>query len=684
MMRFFQLAGLFFCLWLAAPAFGQAAPQTRVVSLNGITLELNGVSDAMEEPARLLLEKQIGLSGDQTVSPPLADDLAFFLQSRYLQTGYETATVDWQLAAGKVVLTVDEGRRRYVGKVTFEGVEASRNSELQPYLVRQTKQREGRKPKRLPFVEADIQAGTGLVVRRLQADGYLNAAAEAPVFTRDAKGDSVDILLVLKPGPQTLFGEVRLAGDLSKFKEDVGKKAANLSGKPFNEVNLETLRKELKGNLQSLGWYRAEVTSSLVTGEQQSGGAVPVVLTVLPGELFHVTEVRLNKGLSNGAQRVARSVFLTATQQRYAPETLDLLHRRALDTGIFDRLDVEPAVLSSNTMALQITGQEAKPKTLGFFGGYETFKGPFLGAEARHVNFMDTGDSVGVRAEASTVGLDGSLQWTDPAIFGSRNVLAVSLNAETFSFKEYERRTVALRNTLTRRITRRVTAELFQNTSLSAAESTMLTLEELGPRDYSIISGGGRLTLDFRDNPLNPRRGWLAGISMEAGVDKGDADLRFVRTDINASWYHPFNEKWRMAVAARSSSFNSSEPVTEVPIEQRLFNGGATTVRSFSEREMGPESQRGSTPLGGLSTTVLNAELSYMVISNLEVAGFVDAGSVNEEASLFSPGDLRYAIGMGIRYQLPIGPLRIDYGYNPNRKEGEKAGALHLTFGFAF
>jgi outer membrane translocation and assembly module TamA len=81
----------------------------------------------------------------------------------------------------------------------------------------------------------------------------------------------------------------------------------------------------------------------------------------------------------------------------------------------------------------------------------------------------------------------------------------------------------------------------------------------------------------------------------------------------------------------------------------------------------------------------MNAELSYEIISHLEIAGFIDAGSISrDDSALFSTDDLRYGVGLGVRYQLPIGPLRMDYGYNPDRHPGEAAGAFHLTFGFAF
>ena len=103
------------------------------------------------------------------------------------------------------------------------------------------------------------------------------------------------------------------------------------------------------------------------------------------------------------------------------------------------------------------------------------------------------------------------------------------------------------------------------------------------------------------------------------------------------------------------------------------------------QREMGLKSKSG-TPLGGSATHVFSVELSYEIRPNLELALFGDAGSVSrdEDSLLASPDDLRYAIGLGIRYKLPVGPLRVDYGFNPDRKEGEDLGALHITFGFAF
>jgi outer membrane protein assembly factor BamA len=409
---------------------------------------------------------------------------------------------------------------------------------------------------------------------------------------------------------------------------------------------------------------------------------VPSKLIIQRGNLFTVKSVSVEgEGLSKGALRVANAVYQPAAGYRYAPKSLDIFTRRALDTGLYERLDVTPIAVGPDELELRFKGEDAKPKTLGFFGGYETFTGPIVGTEYRNVNFHDTGDTVGAKAEYNARGINGNLQWIDPAFLESKYSLNLQLSATTFTFKAYERQSAALQATLVRRFSRQTMAELFAGYNVGSADSDQLTPEELGPDSYSFANIGARLTLDHRDNPLTPHRGWI----VKGAVEGGSGDINYLRYDLAASYYKPFSEKFRFAVGARSSAFSSQEDITEIPIDLRLFNGGANSVRSFPERELGPISMDGNTPLGGTATAVLNAEFSYEVISNLEIAVFADAGSLStEDSSVFSGGDWRYAVGLGVRYNLPIGPLRIDYGVNPSRKPGDPFGALHITFGFAF
>jgi outer membrane protein insertion porin family len=192
---------------------------------------------------------------------------------------------------------------------------------------------------------------------------------------------------------------------------------------------------------------------------------------------------------------------------------------------------------------------------------------------------------------------------------------------------------------------------------------------------------GGTISYDRRDSPVLPRKGWMSSLSVEAGA----ADINYLRTDVRLSYYLPITEHFRFAANWQAASIATSEGVESLPIDARIYNGGASTVRSFPERELGPISASG-TPLGGTLMHAANLEFSYEVIDNLEIAVFADAGmlSTDDDTLWAVPEDLRYAVGLGVRYMLPVGPLRVDYGYNPDKRPGEPSGALHITFGFAF
>jgi outer membrane protein insertion porin family len=103
------------------------------------------------------------------------------------------------------------------------------------------------------------------------------------------------------------------------------------------------------------------------------------------------------------------------------------------------------------------------------------------------------------------------------------------------------------------------------------------------------------------------------------------------------------------------------------------------------ERDLGPHDANNN-PIGGLARSVFNVEYDFPIVADLVGATFFDAGGLGS-----SPFDnMSTAIGAGLRYNLPIGPLRVDYGVNPNpryrplSRTRDDFGAFQLSFGFAF
>ncbi len=119
----------------------------------------------------------------------------------------------------------------------------------------------------------------------------------------------------------------------------------------------------------------------------------------------------------------------------------------------------------------------------------------------------------------------------------------------------------------------------------------------------------------------------------------------------------------------------------DIPINERFFNGGSSSVRSFPERRLGPTDWHGY-PIGGDTFTTFNIEYQFPIYGSLIGAVFADAGSVG--ANPESVGRMRYGVGPGVRYASPVGPLRVDVGFNPDRSSGERHMMIQISFGMAF
>jgi outer membrane protein assembly factor BamA len=567
-----------------------------------------------------------------------------------------------------------------VGTITYEGT-SEPPDDLTGYLLRRTHEKLKVRGDHPPFVAADLKDGANLVQRHLMGEGYLDAGVQEPISTARPALGVQDVLVKVHEGQRYLFGNVAVTGELLGREEEVEGILEGLRGQPFNEVKIEDARTKITGIYERRGYFTA--TTTVATGRKGTrGGTIPVTFHVTPGAQFRITGIELSPDLSRGARRLAGAGFKRSVGKVYSPEDLDMMHKQVVNSEVFARLDVDPKPVGDGTMVLVISGEEAKTRRYSAYAGYETFRGPILGVESQKVNWHDTGDTLRLKAEANGIGFSGGVTLIDPAILNSPFSLEGTIGGENEAVFDYQRQTYLARVTLSRQWNKAISSKLFVEGTTNTAESDELLPEELGPDDYQTAAVGAAAVFDYRNNPLTPTDGWYTSF----GVTGMFGDVNYVRTDAVFSFFQPITKKLRAAIAVKTSIIQTGDDVSEIPIDLRVFNGGANSVRSFPEREMGAKTPSG-TPLGGLISDVASLEFCYEMAPNLELALFGDVGDLRPSDKFLRFGefpDVRYAIGLGIRYKLPIGPLRVDYGWNPDRRKGEPFGALHITLGYSF
>ncbi len=675
MRRSFASAGAALLLVMTAPA-------AETLVKNDITVLLQGIDEANTQALHEELEDQITLAGEDASLEPLADDLAFFARLHLLRAGYPDAFVQWRLQGRTIFLEAQTGEQLLLGELHWEGDLVLPEEELRKYFLRPAEKREDADKDALRWVEADAEDGAELVARRLRADGYLEAACVLTKLPITPSGRQ-DVKLTLTAGPRYTFGVIEVEGVPAEAQAQADALVLEAGGGPFSESTLQSLERRLKEALTSRGWLDVRAVSSFQRAP--GGGAVDVVVSLATSGRPVIIQVSPEAGFSRGARRVLKAGFKPLVGDHWSTDAAELSYRRLLNTGMFASLDTVVEPLTDPAVAeLQVLGEETKPKTVGFEVALDTFLGLQLGLTYRDNNLWNSGRALAAAANYSLAGPTGYLSLTDPALFNTTYAGTVRLGGDFFDRYEYDRRTLAVNAEVSRQFSTRFSLSVYAALSVSSVTSE-LPPEWIGPDEYGYFNAGFSALLDHRNSPVLPTKGWFLSARVDYNMDAVGEGASYLRHEARAAWLLPLGEKWRLGFGGGLDSISGAS-WTEIPIDNRVFNGGPNSVRSFAMRELGPVTE-GDTPLGGTAAIFASAELSHKIMPNLELAVFYDAGSLDLDESsrpLHYSSDFRHAVGAGLRYLLPFGPLRLDYGYNLDRRPGEDRGFLHLTAGFAF
>jgi outer membrane protein assembly factor BamA len=232
-----------------------------------------------------------------------------------------------------------------------------------------------------------------------------------------------------------------------------------------------------------------------------------------------------------------------------------------------------------------------------------------------------------------------------------------------------------------------------ENLGASYADLIALGLDPTtGTQEGTLSAIGADWQRTTADNALNARRGYqVAGhIEKAGGILPGT--FNYFAASADARHYLPIGKR---LVAANRIQVGNIRPAAYdpklVPFSKKYFLGGASSVRGWGRYEVSPLGGSGL-PIGGNSLFAFSTELRAALRGKLGGVLFLDGGNVWKDLRDVHLGDIRYAAGTGLRYQTPVGPIRLDFGYQLNRIDGLLVNGapevrhwrVHFSIGQAF
>src|SRR5262245_18405391 len=673
-------------------------------------IEFHGEQAFKEKRLRLALKEEITTIEDFGLSPARADDLAFFLEVFYRKHGYAKVDVHYVIESGdRLRLDINEGPRFLLRAVVFDGNAHEPADKLFEYMVGPTRERYSRVEKRLPFVAADQEEGTHLVQRFYVAEGFLDAIVDPPRDKFQAEGNEVDVVIPIHEGRQYFFGNITFSGQTVYGAEALRGEVSDLLKRPYTDLRVEDIPRRLEAYFKARGYYDIKIVAN-GTPDVAVNGRVPVHIIVSPGPVYHFDGVSVT-GLRRLHPSFVTKRFTRLEGKTYSPDVLDERFRTLMKTGQFNLLQIKPVPVDGHLLRLEMSGEEAKSKEFGFWVGFDTYEEALAGVQVGDRDLFGYGRPLTATIEVSQRSYRGEILYEDPFFFDTDFLFTAKVYALTFDYDGYTKFELGGRLELSRKITKYEEAALVLAIRyVKITDSQIRPGFLLGESNYQVNSIGLTNTLDFRESPYVNPRGFLIGNTLDMAPGGIGSDIELVRGTMRVGYYLPFGpkpltpgvvidqpvgsgfQKWMhqssIAIGARDGIVHSltnsgSDEATALPIEERFFNGGATTVLSFGDLYLGPHDNHGH-PVGGEFFTVFNVEYTFPIFGELQGAVFTDAGNLLPTSEDIGLSDMRYAIGGGLRYKLPVGPIRLDYGVNPDPHEFEDFGAFHFSFGFAF
>ena len=624
--------------------------------------------------------------------------MALRMKERYAEHGYAFAEVNAEMEETEprvVRFTIHEGARVRVRDVRVEGNRALDRREILSLLhVRPSGWRDFFAPDptlyRPDLLSSDLEA----VQARYRELGYFDAKVEEGEPEVSADGASVVLTITIAEGPQRIVRSVAVDGvpaPVAVSEADLATRA----GQPYREEDVESDNRLIKKRLGGFGYADARVSAEFTTAVVDESGnraSVDLRYRVEAGSPVHIGHVIIQRNYFTRDSVVRRSLPFDSGDP-LDPDALARAQTDLLRLGLFRSASVR-AVEPSGPVRDVVVEIGERPNGELFAGyGYDTSAGFRHFLQIGHNNVAGTGRRLAFRGGFNLRSKDFvpdewivSLDGKEPYFLDSRTALRATTtyqqserNVDEFSQRSFSA-ALGPEREFFRGLRASYLAEFEDSDVFDVAPDAVLTGQDVGR--HRTVSMNPLLVYDGRDDPFKPTRGVFESLRLRYAAPGFGSDTHFFKVVGQHSQYIPLGGL--TALYAGRVGYGLPIGITEqMPLRERFFLGGRTSVRGYNENEIGPRGDNGD-PIGGDFLVNFNTELRFPLFLGLRGAVFLDGGGDYLVDQSISFHEFREGAGPGLRYQTPVGTIALDYGFKIDRRAGESIGEVHFTIGNIF
>ena len=644
------------------------------------------------------------------------------IKDMYLNRGYNQVQVSYKIDTNEefgrsvITFTVSEGDRAFVTQVDFVGNEHLTTKELRKIMKTRKKNLLSFINKSGLFKDDDFKSDLNSLRTYYNSKGYIDMSVKDVKF--DTVGpNQLHVTITVFEGIQYTVGKIDFTGNVIFTNADLrtyrgfhvirmgeGKvyspRAWAKEGKEPDPAlaSLDNDIKRIRDLYGTRGYIDMEVTPERQANVES--GKIDILYHIVENSQSYVEQIII-QGNNRTKDKVIRRELAVAPGQLYDSVRADQSQKRLENLQYFEKVDISPQDTTvPNRKNMVVTVEEKRTGSITFGAGFSSVDSLLGFVEITQGNFdlfnfpyfTGGGEKFRVRIQYGLERQDFEVSFKEPWFLEQRLALGYDLfyHNATYLSTFYNQENFGASVSLSRAFgpfwsgSISYTIQDFYLYNFQGGASPEL-LREQGYRTDSSITAG--VSFDNRDSVLLSRRGIHADASAEfaGGPLYGQTNIYKFQADAQKYILLPYDMILTIAGATGVADYFGDS--TEVPIFDRFFLGGSRSIRGFGNRDIGPIDDN-KEPLGGNTMAYTNLELTFPIIDRVRGAVWNDMGFLDARAfhytDIYNDGDA--AAGIGLRLNLPIGPLRLDYGI-PYKDQGfnhSNTGKFSFDVGYQF
>jgi outer membrane protein insertion porin family len=660
-------------------------------------IDLSGIKEFSEEVVRRVLREQ-GLSEGKILDRAVLETAEQELKRQYLARGLYAADVQTTITPLErnrvgINIAVTEGEVAKIAGVNIVGAAAFEEDELLDLIVLRT-------PGWLTwYTKADQYSRQRLAgdLETLRSHylnrGYLDFNIDSTQVSITPDKRAIFITVNVTEGEKYTVSDVQLAGQMLVPREELEKLVKLKAGDVFSRERLTETTKAITDRLGNDGY--AFANANAVPQVDKERRTVAFTILVDPGRRVYVRRINIS-GNNKTRDEVIRREMRQLEGAFYDISKIQLSRRRVDRTQYFGEVnvDTQPVEGSTDQVDVNLAVKERPTGSIMVGAGFSSVEKLVLSASISQTNIFGNGKYLAASVSSGSINRVYSLSYMDPyytidGVSRGFDVYKRDTDASSLAIGAYGTKTLGGGIKFGFPISETDSFSLGFNgedvalTTYSTSPLTYLKFVDTFGSQYTYGAVTAGWTHDTRDSLIVTNK----GILMRASSEVAGGDLEYFRVGYQHQWYQPLSRTYTLALGGELGYAGGigSKPL---PFFKNYYVGGPGSVRGYRSFSIGPQSPSGER-LGGNRKVIVNGEVLFPMPGagqdrSLRLAWFVDGGQVYSEDQAVALRDLRYAAGIALAWNSPVGPLRLSYGRPLNDKPGDSIERLQFTFGTMF